>query len=57
MISTKLAQDTVDIRSIMLENQDLEIVSKPPDGINGQEKLNNNRKEKKNKAKQNKTKT
>ena len=33
MISTKLAQDTVDIRSIMLENQDLKIVSKPPDGI------------------------
>lgn len=35
----------------MLENQDLEIVSKPPDGINGQEKLNNNQKGKKKQSK------
>ena len=33
---------TVDIRTILLENQDLELISKPSDGINGQEKLNNN---------------
>ena len=44
----------MDIRTILLENQDLELISKPSDGINGQEKLNNNyRGKKKNKSKQN----
>ena len=34
------------IIAIILENQDLEIVSKPLDGINGQENNNNNKKAK-----------
>ena len=41
------------IITIILENQDLEIVSKPLDGINGQENNNNSKK----KGKINKTKT
>lgn len=46
MILTLLAQGTAGIKTIILENQDLEIVSKSLDGINGQENNNNNKKAK-----------
>ena len=39
-------QGTVGIKTIILENQDLEIVSKTLEGINGQENNNNNKKAK-----------
>ena len=43
----------MDIWTILLENQDLEFISKPSDGINGQENSTTTRGEKQNKTKQN----